>query len=149
MLRISTETVSALLGMQSHRYRLVDCRFGYEYEGGHVRGAENFGSRQDIVGLIEDIEREPGGAGRESDLVIVFYCEYSSIRAPKLASCLRNEDRKMNVYPNLLFPHIYVMEGGYKEFFRKFPGLCSPEGYVPMRTCIQAGEVIKRMESAK
>jgi rhodanese-related sulfurtransferase len=146
MLRISTETVAALLQAKHHRYRLIDCRFRYEYEGGHVRTAENAACLQDMCKIIDRLGRE-AGEKEESELPIIFYCEYSSIRAPKLALFLRNEDRKRNIYPKLFFPHIYVMEGGYRGFFRKFPLLCSPEGYVPMRMCTHAREVLRHVDN--
>ena len=36
---------------------------------------------------------------------------------------LRSEDRRINKtrYPHLSFPEVYVMAGGYKDFYSKFP----------------------------
>lgn len=36
---------------------------------------------------------------------------------------LRERDRKIHIndYPNLFYPEIYVMEGGYKLFFEFYP----------------------------
>lgn len=50
--------------------------------------------------------------------VLVFHCEFSSERAPRLARFLRNYDRSVNVYPSLHYPEIYLLKDGYKEFYR-------------------------------
>lgn len=45
-------------------------------------------------------------------------------------------DRMLNGanYPALYFPEIYIMDGGYKNFFEQFTHRCDPPGqYMPMR----------------
>lgn len=39
------------------------------------------------------------------------------------AKHLRNQDRLKNVgaYPNIHYPEVYVLQGGYAEFFKSFP----------------------------
>ena len=39
---------------------------------------------------------------------------------------LRELDRKVhaNFYPQLFFPEIYLLEGGYKEFYLEYPTFC-------------------------
>ncbi|XP_060592436.1 M-phase inducer phosphatase 1-like [Ruditapes philippinarum] len=66
--------------------------------------------------------------------VLVFHCEFSSERGPKMYRHLRSEDRAMNKdhYPRLNFPEVYVLEGGYKAFFYKFITQCFPHTYKPM-----------------
>ncbi|KAI4291021.1 hypothetical protein PAPHI01_0295 [Pancytospora philotis] len=121
ILRISPETAASLLTAQIKRDCLfVDARFGYEYRGGHIRGA---------------VSMEDGGAVEEllgSAKTLIFYCEYSSIRGPTLARRLRNADRRTNEYPKLSCPEVYVLEGGYSRFYKEYPLLCDPEGYVRM-----------------
>lgn len=56
--------------------------------------------------------------GKPKPHVLIFHCEFSSERGPKLARSLRNHDRGVNVYPHLHYPEIYVLKDGYKEFFR-------------------------------
>ncbi|XP_063148126.1 M-phase inducer phosphatase 3 isoform X5 [Candoia aspera] len=65
-------------------------------------------------------------------LILVFHCEYSSERGPKMCRYLREEDRAMNEYPALHYPELYVLQGGYKEFFLENKELCEPQSYCPM-----------------
>ena len=52
-------------------------------------------------------------------VVLIFHCEFSSERGPKLSRFLRSKDRLANkeCYPNLFYPELYLLEGGYKNFF--------------------------------
>ncbi len=37
-----------------------------------------------------------------------------------------------NNYPQLHYPEMYLLEGGYKTFFETFDQMCQPKSYVPM-----------------
>ena len=119
--RLSADTAaSLLLGVVEREFLFVDARFGYEFRGGHIRGALNPQGDAEVRQL------------RERPCIIIFYCEYSSVRAPTLARRFRNMDREHNRYPKLNCPEIYVLEGGYSHFFRKYPRLCDPMSYITM-----------------
>lgn len=45
---------------------------------------------------------------------------------------LRNNDRSRNAYPRLHYPEIYLLQGGYKNFYESYPELCDPIGYRQM-----------------
>lgn len=47
---------------------------------------------------------------------------------------LRNHDRILNAdsYPALHYPEMYLLHGGYKEFFKAHAELCDPIAYRPM-----------------
>lgn len=47
---------------------------------------------------------------------------------------LRNNDRSRNehAYPALHYPEIYLLHGGYKDFFESYPELCDPISYRQM-----------------
>ena len=48
---------------------------------------------------------------------------------------MRDMDRRFHgtaLYPKVFYPEIYLLEGGYKNFFTQFPALCDPQGYRPM-----------------
>lgn len=42
---------------------------------------------------------------------------------------LRNMDRRVHLstYPDLRFPHMFVLKGGYKAFLQNFPAMCHPQ----------------------
>jgi len=47
----------------------------------------------------------------------VFQCEFSMNRGPSVLKFLRKRDRECSTYPNLLYPHLFLLDGGYKNFF--------------------------------
>ena len=60
-------------------------------------------------------------------IVIIFHCEFSSKRGPRMCRFVRERDRAMNEYPKLYYPELYILKGGYKDFFNDFQvGLSSP-----------------------
>ncbi|KAJ2994480.1 cell division cycle- protein [Globomyces sp. JEL0801] len=58
-------------------FHLMDCRYPYEYNGGHVNGAKN-------VTSVSDIESMFFSTPSTKRTVIVFHCEYSIQRAPQM-----------------------------------------------------------------
>lgn len=134
---ISHETMAHLLtegyNDKFHKLTVIDCRYPYEYKGGHIKGAVNIYSEDDIDLFLKKEVLEATGK-RSQKHILVFHCEFSSQRGPGLLRHLRKLDRKMNIhqYPQLTFPEIYVLHLGYKEFFRNHPHLCVPSAYVPM-----------------
>lgn len=141
---ISSETVAKLLqGDYSHTvadYTIVDCRYPYEYEGGHIRGAKNFYTQEQIIAeFLTDQKTEQQqirnlATGGQKRHIIIFHCEFSSERGPRLSRFLRNSDRvrNTNVYPSLDYPEIYLLHNGYKDFFEHYSELCDPVAYRPM-----------------
>jgi len=93
---------------------VIDCRYPYEYEGGHIDGAINMYSKAQIQAFLEETM-----TSLSRKHVLVFHCEFSSERGPKMYRHLRALDREANrdSYPRLNFPEVYVMEGGYKAFY--------------------------------
>ncbi len=65
---------------------------------------------------------------------IVMYCEFSSERGPRALSLLRAIDRAHDLhrYPNVDFPYVYLLEGGYSQFFAQHKTLCEPQNYIRM-----------------
>ena len=66
----------------------------------------------------------------KKELVIVFYCEFSSARAPNMLNHLRSLDRTVNKrnYPSLYYPNIYLLSGGYCNFVKSFYDSCTGSG---------------------
>jgi M-phase inducer tyrosine phosphatase len=129
--RISKDTlVNILEGKYDLSYTkrmIIDCRFEYEYEGGHITGAVNYNDKEMLTTqLFED--NAPGKT------LLVFHCEYSAHRAPIMARHVRQQDRATNAeqYPKLTYPEVYILDGGYSGFFTEFRDRCFPQNYVEM-----------------
>ncbi|KAH6874176.1 Rhodanese-like domain-containing protein [Thelonectria olida] len=110
--RITKETLagvlrgsdSALLG-QVH---IIDCRFRYEYDGGHIDQALNY---DDHAQLVDRLFKSPGSGAVLSETTTEAFTDS---------------------YPDLTYESVYVLDGGYRDFFASYPSLCSPRGYVEM-----------------
>ncbi|XP_052062001.1 M-phase inducer phosphatase 3-like [Mytilus californianus] len=111
--------------------RIIDSRYSYEFEGGHIPGAENIHNKDDILELLKNPNTSRSDGKRD---IIIFHCEFSSERGPKMCRFLRNHDRELNAdnYPSLYFPELYILKGGYKDFYGSYKTLCTPMDYVPM-----------------
>lgn len=59
-------------------------------------------------------------------VVLIFHCEFSSERGPRMCRFIRKRDRAMNEYPRLHYPELYILKGGYKEFFQHFQVRSAP-----------------------
>lgn len=77
--RISKDTMIAFLdGKYSQNYDssvVIDCRFEYEYKGGHIDGAINFNNKEELG--VKLFEQSPSHR-----TILIFHCEYSAHRAP-------------------------------------------------------------------
>jgi M-phase inducer tyrosine phosphatase len=112
--RITGETlVNVLSGRYDSNFKsflVLDCRYPYEFEGGHIRGAMN--------ATAPDFSFSRFFSNQSEDFLMVFHCEFSHNRGPQIAGLFRELDRDLNrhSYPNLFYPHVYVLDGGYREF---------------------------------
>ena len=120
------------------QYVIIDCRYPYEYDGGHIAGALNLYTKDQVHDFLNEYHNNfpvvNGNKNQRPNTVLIFHCEFSSERGPKMARFLRSQDRILNAekYPLLSFPEIYIAEGGYKDFYPQYPTLCTPQGYTPM-----------------
>ncbi|NXM33272.1 MPIP1 phosphatase, partial [Oxyruncus cristatus] len=108
---------------------IMDCRYPYEYEGGHIKGAINLHMEEEVENYLLKQPIEPAENKR---VIVVFYCEFSSERGPRMCRFVREQDRLSNEYPSLHYPELYVLKGGYKDFFSKCRSFCEPQSYRPM-----------------
>ncbi|XP_040275324.1 M-phase inducer phosphatase 2 [Bufo bufo] len=109
---------------------IVDCRYPYEYDGGHIRGAVNLPMELDVE---EFLLRKPiVPSSKDKRVIIIFHCEYSSERGPRMCRFVRKRDRNSNEYPKLHYPELYVLKGGYRDFFPSNQILCEPQSYRSM-----------------
>ncbi|RVD90830.1 M phase inducer phosphatase [Tubulinosema ratisbonensis] len=123
--RIDAKILKRLLTKEYFmNFLVVDCRYPYEYQGGHIEGAINISTPEEMKIFYEKFDTTG----------LILHCEFSSVRAPYLSRVLRLIDRSECEYPKLKFPEIYILEGGYKSFYEKFPEHCIPRGYVKMNS---------------
>ncbi|KAF2661659.1 Rhodanese-like protein [Lophiostoma macrostomum CBS 122681] len=128
--RITDSTlIEVLNGEYNHMYNktvVVDCRFEYEYQGGHIDGAVNFCDKEQ---LAEELFKS-----NAPNTLLIFHCEYSAHRAPLMAKFVRHEDRKINSfqYPQLTYPEVYILDGGYSAFYSSHRTRCYPQNYLRM-----------------
>lgn len=80
--RISKETMIEVLdGKYDQSYKraiIVDCRFEYEYEGGHIDGAINFNNKEALAAKLFEAESPE----HSQNSLLILHCEYSAHRAP-------------------------------------------------------------------
>ncbi|KAK2511409.1 Cdc25b [Columba guinea] len=100
---------------------IVDCRYPYEYEGGHIKGAVNLPLEQDVEEFLLKKPIVPFDASKR--VIVIFHCEFSSERGPRMCRFVREKDRACNEYPQLHYPELYVLKGGSH---------CEPQDYRPM-----------------
>jgi rhodanese-related sulfurtransferase len=154
---ITAETLTSVFDKNT---TIIDCRFTEEFNAGHIKNAINFPSgigasaklfrwlrkNKDFFPgsfkasktsksrsiLKKTVEEE--GEMKSDDMIpkkpiLVLHCEFSQIRAPRMAKELL---RKFSESPNNASLEVYVLKGGYSEFFAKFgPRFCDG-GYSSM-----------------
>ncbi|KAK6174590.1 hypothetical protein SNE40_017834 [Patella caerulea] len=133
--RITPETVCRVINNEFEdieSYRIIDCRYPYEYEGGHIKGGENIYTKDVILSEFLKCPKRSENVNKRH--IIIFHCEFSSERGPNLLRFLRNKDRDCNKedYPNLHYPELYLLDGGYKVFFEYNKEYCEPQSYKQM-----------------
>ncbi|NWU85606.1 MPIP2 phosphatase, partial [Onychorhynchus coronatus] len=132
---ISPDTLVAVLTGQWSSFIessiIVDCRYPYEYEGGHIKGAVNLPLQRDVERFLLEQPILPLDTSKR--VIIIFHCEFSAHRGPKMCRFLREKDRSCHEYPQLHYPELYVLKGGYRDFFLQYPAHCEPQDYRPMK----------------
>lgn len=106
---IRCQEVRDILTEETHNFVILDCRFDYEYFGGHLRGAIKCEKREDIEKIFTKYEHTEG-------VKFILHCELSICRAPRAAdylACLfeRYVGRQ---------PLFHIMTGGYARFWKSF-----------------------------
>ncbi|XP_013148890.1 PREDICTED: M-phase inducer phosphatase 1-like isoform X2 [Papilio polytes] len=81
---ISCDTLAGLLQGQYDdsvsSYQVIDCRYPYEFEGGHILGAINLYTPEQVLTLVN----EPLPKSGDKRNILIFHCEFSLERGPKL-----------------------------------------------------------------
>ncbi|KDO30030.1 hypothetical protein SPRG_05220 [Saprolegnia parasitica CBS 223.65] len=123
------EVLQGVLPASLQGARFFDCRFTYEYEGGRLRGATSLPSPDDIEQHFFAPSLE-----QSTTTALIFYCEFSAKRAPDMMRHIRRRDRCLHAatYPELLYPEMYLIDGGYKHCFESTRAACDPPTYTSM-----------------
>lgn len=131
------------------QYLIVDARFPYEYDYGHIEGAENLWTYELLLDRLFGMPIVL--QGRADRLAVIFHCEFSSHRAPTALKYIRNLDRRIHLqtYPSLHLPELYLLSGGYKRFFGEFPARCTPKRYLLMVDPRFSAELLDCEKTAK
>lgn len=135
---------------QNVNYIIIDCRYDYEYEGGHIKGAIHIDSPEALETLfithrqflynktiVDGIKEDPSLLNTPSHLynylqtdktepcppIVIFHCEFSQKRGPRGLRKLRDLDITINAnnWPNVYYPEVYILDGGYRNFRTQFP----------------------------
>ncbi|XP_036080931.1 M-phase inducer phosphatase 3 isoform X4 [Rousettus aegyptiacus] len=155
---INPETVSRFLEMVAalllgkfqgliEKFYIIDCRYPYEYLGGHIQGALNLYSQEELYNFFLKMPLVP--LDTQKRIIIVFHCEFSSERGPRMCRSLREEDRALNQYPALYYPELYILKGGYRDFFPEYKELCEPQSYCPMHHQDHKAELLRCRSQSK
>lgn len=62
-------------------YTVIDCRYPYEYNGGHIRGAINIWEKETLLDKFFNSPVHPCEVERT---IFIFHCEFSSKRGPDM-----------------------------------------------------------------
>uniref|UniRef100_A0A5F5PFD5 M-phase inducer phosphatase n=1 Tax=Equus caballus TaxID=9796 RepID=A0A5F5PFD5_HORSE len=142
---VNPETVAALLSGKFQglieKFYIIDCRYPYEYLGGHIQGALNLYSQEELYNFF--LKKPVVPLDTQKRIIIVFHCEFSSERGPRMCRSLREEDRALNRYPALYYPELYILKGGYRDFFPEYMELCEPQSYCPMHHQDHKAELLR------
>ena len=68
----------------------IDCRFPYEYDGGHISGAFNLWTFEKVMAAFFTHPIAP--ITEAKTFAVIFHCEFSSHRAPTQCKNLRFGD---------------------------------------------------------
>ncbi|KAI1242502.1 hypothetical protein IHE44_0000030 [Lamprotornis superbus] len=60
---------------------IIDCRYPYEYEGGHIKGAINLHMEEEVENFLL---KKPIQPSENKRVIVVFHCEFSSERGPRI-----------------------------------------------------------------
>ncbi|KAH0506189.1 M-phase inducer phosphatase 3 [Microtus ochrogaster] len=179
---VTPDTVADLLSGKFQdlveKFYIIDCRYPYEYLGGHILGALNLYSQKELHEFF--LKKPVVPLDGQKRIIIVFLCEFSSERGPRMCRSLREKDRALNQYPALYYPELYILKGGYRDFFPEymvkgygraqtwwdvemraqepkeslslsptFQELCEPQSYCPMHHQDHQAELLRWRSQSK
>ncbi len=76
------DVLKNLYSTEIENLHIIDCRYPYEYEGGHIYLAKNLYTRSQIYNEYFRQSLELKDLSKRN--IFIFHCEFSSERAPSL-----------------------------------------------------------------
>jgi rhodanese-related sulfurtransferase len=118
--QITPQTMADLIGGRYyhifHALVIFDCRFAYEFEAGHIGGAHNLTTLEDMRKKYDEY--------RGQSVCFVFHCEFSKVRGPWWAATFRIFDRDLNAIEyhqhRVEYPHVFLLHGGFEAWFAAY-----------------------------
>ena len=121
------------INSRKFKFHIIDCRYEYEHRGGNIARSMNVPTIEGLKSHFfshksresvptSQITTDPQSTQTQNfhKPILIFHCEHSEERAPAMLKRLREIDRELNTYPELNYPEIYLLDGGYKKFFQTF-----------------------------
>lgn len=66
-------------------FKVIDCRYPYEYDGGHINGAINLFTKDQVLDTLLNTKISTAiNSEMHQSNILVFHCEFSSERGPNL-----------------------------------------------------------------
>ena len=82
------ELLDGVYDSKLENFHIIDCRFDYEYNGGHITGAINInttaGVEEFLLGIAASKPAPSTSGDPNKKTILVFHCEFSVKRAPTL-----------------------------------------------------------------
>ncbi|KAH9817906.1 Rhodanese-like domain-containing protein, partial [Melampsora americana] len=113
------ELISGMYQEKISKKFIIDCRSSNEFEGGHIKGAKNISDSSIIDQKLfstERIQKAIKLIKSKKPIVLIFHCEFSAIRGPKMASYVRERDEELHGSEGLIYKEIYILDGGYAKY---------------------------------
>ncbi|CAD8173274.1 unnamed protein product [Paramecium pentaurelia] len=124
--------------MKLYDILIYDCRYLYEFQGGHIEGAKHLNH---FTNLFEELF----GATKQLNKIVVLYCEFSIKRSQEKYFEIRKLDRSINKYPKLTYNNLYLLSKGYSEFYKNFQYMCNGN-YIPMNDILYEQELEREQQ---
>lgn len=114
---------------------IIDCRFPREFNEGHIQNSLNIYDFERLFDFLKHL-LATSESTQITQFKIVFYCEFSQYRSPKLSKFLRKLDRLINIkyWPYLIYPDLFILDGGIYQFQENNAGLMRGQ-YKSMNDC--------------
>ncbi|ESO86540.1 hypothetical protein LOTGIDRAFT_167063 [Lottia gigantea] len=109
---IDSSTMSSLFNSSSN-FTIIDCRYPYEYQGGHIQGAIKIYTEQGIQTFMESRLHST-----KND-ILIFHCEFSSHKGPKLrriqSILSTQQEKRLRLRRHKMMQNIYKLLGLFEE----------------------------------